>query len=185
MEWTLPFFIMYIQKSIVSPYDALLHTYAFKISLFLIKYTYKTLKKEVFIMKIPNSKFKTFLLWLLLTNLLYIASNYISSKIIPIENQYFLILYDIVITIGILYILCLCISKSIPLKKILQRYNKLFILIFVLLIALNTFIEKYVYNHLSLISYDTYQIVAKFLISNLQVSILYIILLLLAQKEHN
>lgn len=131
-------------------------------------------------MKIQNLKlkFKTFLLWMLLTNILYILSNYISSKVIHIQNPYFLILYDIAITVGILSILYFCINKAIPLKVILQKHYKLLLIIFLILVVFNNLIEKYMFA-------TPYQALIKFLLSNLQISIIYITLLLLTPKKQN
>ena len=76
------------------------------------------------------NKYKNFLSWILITNILYIISRYISAKVVSTSNEMLMIVYDVLITIGILYIIYICISKTVPLKKILQKHYKLFIIVF-------------------------------------------------------
>jgi hypothetical protein len=135
---------------------------------------------------------KTFLLWMLLTDILYIICNYITRKVIYISNQsIILILYDIAVSVGVLWIIYLYISKTIPLKEILQKHYKLFTFVSILLgigyqvVAKYILYNPYVCDHLLKMPYDTYQIIAKFLYGNLQISIVYIILLYLAFKGQN
>lgn len=137
------------------------------------------------------NKYKNFLSWILITNILYIISNYISTKVVSASNGVLMIVYDILITIGILYIIYRYISKTVPLKKILQKHYKLFIIVFIVLLITDNVIKKYIltnpylYIQTSSIPYETLQIIGKFIYNNLQISLIYILILFLNQKMKN
>lgn len=121
------------------------------------------------------NKYKNFLSWILITNILYIISRYISAKVVSTSNEMLMIVYDVLITIGILYIIYICISKTVPLKKILQKHYKLFIIVFIALLIIDNIIGK---NILS----NPYVYI---IYSNLRISIVYVLILFLNQKTKN
>ena len=86
-----------------------------------------------------------------------------------------MIVYDVLITIGILYIIYICISKTVPLKKILQKHYKLFIIVFIALLIIDNIIGK---NILS----NPYVYI---IYNNLRISIVYVLILFLNQKTKN
>ncbi len=121
------------------------------------------------------NKYKNFLSWILITNILYIISRYISAKVVSTSNEMLMIVYDVLITIGILYIIYICISKTVPLKKILQKHYKLFIIVFIALLIIDNIIGK---NILS----NPYVYI---IYNNLRISIVYVLILFLNQKTKN
>ena len=121
------------------------------------------------------NKYKNFLSWILITNILYIISRYISAKVVSTSNEMLMIVYDVLITIGILYIIYICISKTVPLKKILQKDYKLFIIVFIALLIIDNIIGK---NILS----NPYVYI---IYNNLRISIVYVLILFLNQKTKN
>lgn len=121
------------------------------------------------------NKYKNFLSWILITNILYIISRYISAKVVSTSNEMLMIVYDDLITIGILYIIYICISKTVPLKKILQKHYKLFIIVFIALLIIDNIIGK---NILS----NPYVYI---IYNNLRISIVYVLILFLNQKTKN
>lgn len=121
------------------------------------------------------NKYKNFLSWILITNILYIISRYISAKVVSTSNEMLMIVYDVLITIGILYIIYICISKTVPLKKILQKHYKLFIIVFIALLIIDNIIGK---NILS----NPYVYI---IYNNLRISIVYVLILFLNQKIKN
>lgn len=121
------------------------------------------------------NKYKNFFSWILITNILYIISRYISAKVVSTSNEMLMIVYDVLITIGILYIIYICISKTVPLKKILQKHYKLFIIVFIALLIIDNIIGK---NILS----NPYVYI---IYNNLRISIVYVLILFLNQKTKN
>ena len=67
------------------------------------------------------NKFKTFASWMAMTNILYIISVYVGNKIIASSNDLFMILYDVVVTIGILCIIY--INTGEFMWKITRKYS--------------------------------------------------------------
>ena len=119
------------------------------------------------------NKYKNFLSWILITNILYIISRYISAKVVSTSNEMLMIVYDVLITIGILYIIYICISKTVPLKKILQKHYKLFIIVFIALLIIDNIIGKNILSN------------PYVYINNLRISIVYVLILFLNQKTKN
>ena len=132
------------------------------------------------------NKLKTFASWMVMTNILYIISVYVGNKIIASSNDLFMILYDVVVTIGILCIIYMYISKTIAVEKILKAHYKMFLFLLIVLIIFNKSIQKFIlynpaiYNAISWMPYETFHIIVKFISANLQLGIIYILFL---QKE--
>lgn len=135
------------------------------------------------------NKYKTFLSWMLVTNILYIIFNCASRKVVSTSSDLLMIIYDIAVVIGVVCLITVYISKTVSLKEILQNHYKLLAIVFIMLSALDIINQKYVlsnsyiHSYLSNISYETFKTVELFVYNNLRISIIYIIILFLNQKN--